>query len=74
MAKDRGDALCSGDGGKALSGRSWDHYFKSYNRANAACVIRDLAEGEHTLRLWVSADKAEESEGHMLRIGAFLVL
>lgn len=74
MAKDSGDALCSVDGGKAFSVRSWDHYCKSFNRANAACVIRDLAEGEHTLRLWVSADKAEESEGHMLRIGAFLVL
>ncbi|MBO7405711.1 MAG: hypothetical protein J6V24_12170, partial [Clostridia bacterium] len=74
MAKDSGDALCSVDGGKVFSVRSWDPYCKSFNRANAACVIGDLPEGEHTLRLWVSADKAEESEGHMLRIGAFLVL
>ncbi len=74
MAKDSGDALCSIDGGKAFSVRSWDRYCKSFNRANAACVARNLREGEHTLRLWVSADKAEESEGRMLRIGAFLVL
>ena len=74
MAKDSGDALCSLDGGKAFPVRSWDHYCKSFNRANAACVAADLPEGTHTLRLWVSADSAAESEGHALRIGAFLVL
>ena len=74
MAKDSGDVLCSVDGGPAFPVRSWDHYCKSFNRANAACVARDLPEGDHTLRLWVSANRAEESEGTAIRIGAFLVL
>ena len=74
MAKDSGDAMCSVDGGDFFTVRSWDHYCKSFNRANAACVARDLPEGDHVLRLRVSAARAEESEGTAVRIGAFLVL
>ena len=74
MAKDSGDALCSIDGGRAFPVRSWDHYCKSFDRANAVVIADGLENGPHTLRLWTSADKASESEGHALRIGAFLVM
>ena len=74
MAKDSGDALCSVDGGEFIPVRSWDHYCKSFNRANAAWFPAELEPGRHTLRLRLSPDKAAESEGTVLRIGAFLIL
>ena len=74
MAKDSGDALCSVDGGEFVPVRSWDHYCKSFSRANAAWFPGVLTPGPHTLRLRLSPDKAAESEGTVLRIGAFLVM
>ena len=74
MAKDSGDALCSVDGGPFRTIRAWDHYCKSFSRANAAWYPDELTPGRHTLRLRVSPDKAAESEGTALRIGAFLVM
>ncbi|MBO4885067.1 MAG: SGNH/GDSL hydrolase family protein [Clostridia bacterium] len=74
MARDSGDALCSLDGGPEVSVRSWDVYCKSFNRANAANVARDLPEGSHVLKLRLAGTHAGESEGTALRIGAFLVL
>ena len=74
MAKDSGDALCSVDGGEFIPVRSWDHYCKSFSRANSAWYPAALENGPHTLRLRLSPDKAEESEGTVLRIGAFLVM
>ena len=69
-----GDAVCSLDGGAEFTVSSWDVYCKSFNRANAACVARDLPAGEHTLALRLAASHAPESTGTALRIGAFLVL
>ena len=74
MAKDSGDALCSGDGGDFIPIRSWDHYCKSFDRANSAWFPPELSPGRHTVRVCLSPDKAEESEGTVLRIGAFLVM
>ena len=74
MAKDSGDAVCSIDGGKEIRLSSWDSYCKRFNRANAACVARDLPYGRHTLTLRLAQTHAPESEGAVLRIGAFLVL
>jgi lysophospholipase L1-like esterase len=74
LAKDSGDALCSVDGGEWFRVSSWDIFSKTFSRANSAVIKTGLPEGRHTLRMKVSADKADESEGHALRIGAFLVL
>ncbi|MBQ6646760.1 MAG: hypothetical protein IJM56_08790 [Clostridia bacterium] len=74
MARDCGDALFSVDGGEEKRLSSWDSYCKRFNRANAACVAKGLPEGEHTLKLRLSGERAPESEGTALRIGAFLVL
>ena len=74
MAKDSGDALCSIDGSEFFNVSSWDIYCRDFTRANAAVIGKDLGEGRHVLRLKVSAGKSDESEGHFLRIGYFLVL
>ncbi len=74
MAKDSGDALCSVDGGEETLISSWDSYCKRFDRVNAACVAKDLPEGEHSLTLRLSDTHAPESTGTALRIGAFLVL
>ncbi len=73
LAKDAGDVLVSVDGGKETLMRSWDHYCKAFNRAGAAFVAKELAVGEHTVTVRVAETKAEESEGTVIRIGAFLI-
>ena len=74
MAPDSGDALCSVDGGDEVLLSAWDSYCKRFSRANAACVAKNLPEGEHTLKIRVSPAHNPESAGTTLRIGAFLVL
>ena len=74
MAKDSGEALCRVDVGPEILISSWDSYCKRFNRANAACVSKDLPFGEHTLTLRLAPTRSDESEGTALRIGAFLVM
>ena len=73
LAKDSGDALVSVDGGEEFSIRSWDHYCKSFNRAGAAFFAKGLPCGEHRVTVRLAETKADESEGTVLRIGAFLI-
>lgn len=70
------------DGGKAdvyidgkLTGTAdfWDKYALDFDR-NAFSLLADgLEYGKHTLTLTVRDDKEEKSEGHVVRIAAFLV-
>ncbi len=73
LAKDSGDVTVQVDDGEPKTMRSWDHYCKSFNRAGAAFFAKGLPYGKHTVTITVSADKAEESEGTAIRIGAVLV-
>lgn len=73
LAKDSGDLIWSIDGGEERTLRTWDHYCKSFNRAGGMLLGGELPNGPHTLKLRVSADKADESEGRAIRIGAFMV-
>ncbi len=73
MAKDSGDVLVSVDGGEEKTIRSWDHYCKSFNRANLAFAAKGLPDGKHHVNVRVAETKAEESEGTAIRIGAFLI-
>lgn len=73
MAKDSGDILVSVDGGEEMSIRSWDHYCKSFSRANLAFIARGLPYGVHKVSVRVAETKAEESDGTAVRIGAFLI-
>jgi len=73
MAKDSGDLLVSVDGSEEMSLRSWDHYCKDFNRANAIFFARNLPYGEHTVRVRIAHTKDEESEGTAIRIGTVLI-
>ncbi len=73
LAKDSGDVTVQVDDGEVKTMRSWDHYCKSFNRAGAAFFAKGLPYGKHTVTVTVSGEKAEESEGTAIRIGAILV-
>lgn len=73
LAKDSGDLLFSIDGGEEESVRTWDSYCLRFNRAGRHLMYDALPFGEHTLTLRVADTKAEQSEGHTVRIGAFLI-
>lgn len=73
MAKDSGNIEYSVDGGEWKEASSWDFYCKNFNRAHRMMLTDDMERGEHTLRLRVSKNKEDESEGYAIRIGAFLV-
>ena len=73
MAKDSGDILVSVDGGEEKTLSSWDHYCKSFNRANLVFAAKGLPDGKHHVNVRVADTKADESEGTAIRIGALLI-
>ena len=73
LAKDAGDVVVTVDDGEAMPLRAWDHYCKAFNRAGPSFFAHDLPYGTHTVTVKISDDKAEESEGHAIRIGCILV-
>ena len=73
LAKDSGDLIYSIDGGEDKTLRTWDSYCKSFNRAGGMMLGGELCEGAHKLVLRVADGKADESEGHAIRIGAVMV-
>ncbi len=73
LAKDSGDIIYSVDGGEERTMRSWDTYCPGFNRAGNHCLAYNLPYGRHILKLRVADTKAEESQGHAIRIGAYLV-
>lgn len=73
LAKDAGDVIVTVDGGEEKMLRAWDHYCKSFNRAGPSFFARDLPYGNHTVTVKIADSKAEESDGHAIRIGCILV-
>ncbi len=73
IASDSGDAEISIDGQEMQTVRTWDEYALSFNRAGYKILDCNLEYGEHILNLKVSSEKAEDSKGTAIRIGAFLV-
>ena len=73
MAKDSGDIIYTCDGGEEMTRSSWDSYCLNFNRANAHWLARNLPYGEHILKLRISENKNEKSEGTAIRIAALLV-
>ncbi|MBO5197737.1 MAG: SGNH/GDSL hydrolase family protein [Lachnospiraceae bacterium] len=73
MAKDSGDIIYRIDGGEEKTLRTWDHYCLNFNRAQGMVLPETLTEGPHTITIRVSSNKAEESTGTAIRIGAFLI-
>ena len=72
IEKDSGDMLLSVDGEEERRVSTWDSYALRFNRSAFAMLWEGDA-GEHTLTLTVAPTKNEKSEGHIIRIGAFLV-
>lgn len=73
LARDSGDVIVSVDDGEEQTLRSWDSYCKSFNRPGPAFFAHDLSYGTHTVRVKIASSKAEESEGHAIRIGCILI-
>ena len=73
IEKDSGNFEFSIDGGAWEKRSTWDEYALQFNRVHYSILRDDLAAGHHTLRLRVSEEKPEKSEGTYIRIGAFLV-
>jgi len=73
FAKDSGDITYSIDGGEEITRTMWDSYCQRFNRAYPLMLCDTLTPGEHKLRVRVSDTKNEQSEGHAIRIGAFMI-
>ncbi len=73
MGKDSGDLIVTVDGGAPFTRSLWDVHCPYFDRTTEVSLVRDLDEGEHTVTITVSEDKAEGSQGHMIRIAAFLI-
>ncbi len=71
---DSGNILFSIDGSDENTVSFWDKYCLEYSRAAILPLSDWLPEGEHTLRVRVSAEHAEQSKGTAVRIGAFLIV
>lgn len=73
IEKDSGNVAYSIDHGGQKEYQVWDEFAKIFNRANYVLLDSELEFGKHTLRVIVSQNKAEESEGYCIKIGGFLV-
>lgn len=73
MASDSGDIVYSLDGGQPQKVSSWDEYCLGFNRAGSCILDSGLERGKHTLKITVSSEKAEKSQGNAVRIAAFTV-
>ena len=73
IEKDSGNFEFSVDGGAWEKRTTWDVYALQFNRVHYTILKDDLPYGHHTLRLRVSSEQPEKSEGTYIRIGAFLV-
>ena len=73
LAKDAGDVVVTVDDGAEKPLRAWDHYCKAFNRAGPCFFAHDLPYGTHTVTVRIAEGKAEESEGHAIRIGCILI-
>ncbi len=72
--RDSGDLTWSIDGSEEQILRTWNHFCMRLNNLSEGVLLGDeLPEGEHTLTLRVADSKAEESEGHAIRFGAFMI-
>lgn len=73
-SKDSGTVIYKIDDLPEQSVSTWDEYCKDYNRPSIIPLTQWLPQGEHTVTLRISDEKAAESQGHAVRIAAFLIV
>jgi len=72
IEKASGNILYSIDGGDWKEKQIWDTWALSFDRLAAIRLEESLNPGNHTLKIKISENKAEESEGHSVKIIALL--
>ena len=72
-SKDSGDFYWSIDGGQETLFRVWSPFNRRNDFLGGPLFGGELENGHHTLSIRVADSKADESDGKMIRIGAFMV-
>lgn len=73
IAPDSGIIEYQIDNGPTETLSSWDKHALKFTRAGSRVLTDSLSPGDHVLRIKISDQKDEQSTGHAIRIGAFLV-
>ena len=68
-----GDILYSIDNGAYKSFSTFDKYSYEFEHISSVIFAKDLADGQHTLKIKVASTKNEEAKDTLIRIGGFLV-
>jgi len=72
VSPDAGMVDFSIDNGPVKTISVWDKYALKFTRSSAVTLADGLPKGEHVLHLKISENKADQSTGTWVRIGAFL--
>ena len=72
IAKDSGNLLYSVDNTEYKEISTWDKWALSFDRPGELILENSLNPGKHTLKIKVSKNKEEKSEGNYIRIIAFM--
>lgn len=70
---DSGDIDYSIDGGEWQRVSLWDTFCLQFDRAGWSLLAKDLEKKDHHVVMKISENKNEQSKGHSVKIGAFLV-
>ncbi len=73
MEKDGCYASVTVDGKPSGTAAFWDKYSLQFDRDNYSMLADALPLGKHTVTITINEEKAEQSEGHVARIGGILV-
>lgn len=74
IAKDSGSLRFRLDKGEWKTVSAWDTYALRFDRCHPVMLARDLEKGTHCLEYQVAEEADERSQGHFIRIAAFLVM
>ena len=72
MEKDSGNFDYCIDGGEKIEVKCYDYWCDRFPRTNYQIFTDELEKGEHTLEIFVSDKKEENSEGTYIRISAIM--
>ncbi len=73
IAPDSGIIEYQIDNGPTETLSSWDKHALKFTRAGSRILTDSLPSGDHVLRIKISDQKDDQSTGHAIRIGAFLI-